>query len=134
LDNTRLYPGAVEVLARYRDFPLLMATNKPRLFTDRILQGLHIDAAFRKVVAGDETPALKPDPIHLERVMEGLDVRAAEVVMVGDSLNDIGAARAFGALSVGCTYGLTAPGVIRAAGPDLVIDTLGELMDLFPSR
>ncbi|MGD9546165.1 MAG: HAD family hydrolase [Candidatus Krumholzibacteriia bacterium] len=134
LDNTRLYPGVLDVLMHFRSFPLLLATNKPRLFTDQILQGLNIKDAFRNVVAGDETPAIKPDPGHLRQLTAGLGVPAAEIVVVGDSPNDINAAREFGAVSVGCMYGLTAPGLIRAAGPDLVIDGIGELVDLFPSR
>lgn len=134
LDNTRLYPGALDVLARYRHFPLHLATNKPRAFTDRLLAGLHLGGAFRRVVAGDEAPARKPDPDHLRSCLEGLDVDLASVVVVGDSPNDVLAAKALGALAVGCTYGLAAPGLVRAAGPDLVIDSLAELAELFPAQ
>lgn len=134
LDNTRLYPGVLEVLRRFAVFPLAVATNKPRAFTDAILTGLHIDGAFRRVVGGDDISARKPDPAHLAAALEGLDVAPARVVMVGDSPNDILAARAYGALAVGCTYGLVSPGRVRAAEPDLVIDTFAELGELFPAR
>ncbi len=134
LDNTRLYPGVLEVLMRFRAFPLLLATNKPRAFTDQVLEGLGIKGAFARIVAGDETAARKPDPEHLRLVLAGVEVQPAAVVVVGDSPNDILAAKALGAVSVGCTYGLTPPGKIRAAGPDLVIEAIGELADLFPSR
>jgi phosphoglycolate phosphatase len=134
LDDTRLYPGVLEVLRRFAVFPLMVATNKPRAFTDAILRGLHIDGAFWKVVAGDEAPARKPDPAHLAAALAGLDVAPPGVVMVGDSPNDIMAARAFGAVSVGCTYGLVAAGRVKAAGPDLLIDSFAELGGLFPAR
>ncbi len=134
LDNTRLYPGALDVLMRFRAFSLLLATNKPRLFTDQILVGLSIKDAFSCIVAGDETPARKPDPKHLQLVLAGITVQPADVVVVGDSPNDILAAQALGAVSVGCIYGLTAPGKIRAAAPDLMINAISELAELFPSR
>lgn len=134
LDHTRAYPGVLEVLRRFHRFPLFVATNKPRSFSDAILAGLHLDGAFRRVVGGDEAPARKPDPAHLAACLVGFDLDPARVVVVGDSPNDIHAARAFGAVSVGCTYGLVAPGIVRSAGPDLVIDAIGELADLFPSR
>ena len=134
LDNTVAYPGALETLARFRRFPLHLATNKPRKFTDAILAGLHLDGAFRKIVAGDEAPERKPDPSHLWACLEGLDIQAKDVVVVGDSPNDINAARSMGAVSVGCTFGLVAPGLVRSAEPDLVIDSLDELAGLFPSR
>ena len=134
LDNTTAYPGTLDLLMRFRRFPLHVATNKPRRFTDAILAGLHLDGAFRRIVAGDEAPRRKPDPSHLNACLEGLDVDPAAVAVIGDSPNDILAARALGAISVGCTYGLVPPGVVRSAHPDLVIDSIGELADLFPSR
>lgn len=134
LDATRLYPGVLDILMRYRAFPLLLATNKPREFTDQILTGLGIRDAFANIVAGDETPARKPDPEHLRRALQGVTVDPGQVVVVGDSPNDILAAKALGAVSVGCTYGLVAPGRIRGAKPDLLIDAIGELAALFPSR
>jgi len=134
LDNTTLYPGVLDILARYQRIPQHLATNKPRSFTDRILAGLHLAGAFRKVVCGDETPARKPDPVHLEVTLEGLDIAPSEVVVIGDSPNDILAAKAFGAVSVACTFGLVQPGLLKSADPDFTIGSMGELAGLFPSR
>lgn len=134
LDNTSLYPGALEILARFRRVPMFLATNKPRAFTDPILAGLHLAGAFAHIVCGDETPARKPDPEHLRLCLEGRNLAPEDVVVVGDSPNDVHAAQAFGAMSVGCTYGLVSPGIIRSAGPDFTIDSLADLADLFPSR
>ena len=134
LDHTRLYPGVLDTLMRFRNLPQHLATNKPRDFTDLILAGLHLEGAFRTVVAGDETPARKPDPKHLSLCLEGLQVDPASVVVVGDSPNDINAARALGAIAVGCTYGLVAPGIVKSAGPDLLLGEFPELSNFFPSR
>ena len=134
LDNTTLYPGVLEILARFQRIPQHLATNKPREFTDKVLSGLHLAGAFRKVVCGDETSARKPDPGHLKITLEGLDIAPSEVVVVGDSPNDILAAKAFGGVSVACTFGLVPPGLLKSAGPDFTIDSMGELAGLFPSR
>ena len=134
LDNTVLYPGVLDILARYRVVPVHLATNKPRVFTDLILKGLHIEAAFDKVVCGDEAPVRKPDPSHLRACLPEDMTDFAQVVVVGDSPNDVNAARALGAMSVGCLYGLGTPGLVRSAEPDFMIDEMGELSRLFPSR
>ena len=134
LDHTRLYPRVLETLLRFHRFPLHLATNKPRDFTDRILSGVHLEGAFRTIVAGDETPARKPDPAHLVKCLEGLSVDPAAVVVVGDSPNDILAAQSLGAVAVGCTYGLVAPGIVKSAGPDFLLDQFQDLAGLFPSR
>jgi phosphoglycolate phosphatase len=134
LDNTSLFPGVLDILARFQRIPMHLATNKPRSFTDTILDGLHLAGAFRKVVCGDEVPARKPDPVHLEACLDGLDVAPTEVVVVGDSPNDVNAARALGAVSVACTFGLVPPGLLKAARADFTINAMAELADLFPSR
>jgi phosphoglycolate phosphatase len=134
LDNTSLFPGVLDVLARFQRIPMHLATNKPRAFTDPVLAGLHLTGAFRKVICGDETPRRKPDPVHLEACLEGMDVAVQDVVVVGDSPNDVNAARALGAVSVACTFGLVPPGLLKASEPDFTIDSMAELAGLFPSR
>lgn len=134
LDHTRLYPGVRSVLARFADLPLHLATNKPRAFTDAILAGLGLEGVFRRIVGGDEAPARKPDPAHLAACLAGLDVAPGQVVVVGDSPNDILAARGLGAVAVGCVYGLGAPEQVRAAEPDHLIDAITDLVDLFGPR
>jgi phosphoglycolate phosphatase len=134
LDNTAPYPGVLATLAHFHRLPLMISTNKPRLFTDIILKGLHLDAAFRRVVTPDEVTHRKPDPSGLQACLAGLNVPAPEIVVVGDHPNDIEAARGIGAIAVGASYGLSTPGQIHAAKPDLIIDAFAELQDLFPSR
>lgn len=134
LDRTVPYPGVVEALERLGGTPLYLATNKPRAFTDAILRGLRLTGVFRRIVAGDEAPERKPDPSHLAACLDDPPPDPAGVVVVGDSPNDINAARALGAVSVGCTYGLVQPEVVRSARPDHLIDSIGELVDLFPAN
>jgi phosphoglycolate phosphatase len=131
LDHTVAYPGVLDLLLRLRRLPLMVATNKPRDFTERILAGLHLAPAFRRVVTPDDVPRPKPDPACFQACLAGLEVAAPEVVVVGDHPNDVAGARGIGAVAVGVTYGLTSPGRIRAAGPDLIIDRPGDLLALF---
>jgi phosphoglycolate phosphatase len=132
LDTTVPYSGAAGVLDALAAVPLLVATNKPRGFTDRILAGTGLAGRFARIVGGDEVAARKPDPGHLAAAVAGLELDPARVVMVGDSPNDVQAARAFGCVSVGCTYGLVPPEIVTAAGPDHVLDALAGLPGLFP--
>jgi len=131
LDRTVLYPGVRALLDRLRGTPLMIATNKPRRFTEQILRGFAIDTYFDRVVAGDDVTHLKPHPEALERCLDGFAVAPRDVVVVGDSPNDIEAARALGAVAVAATYGLTPPAVILAAGPDHSIANIAELAELF---
>lgn len=131
LDHTRPFEGVVELLDALQGAPLMVATNKPGGFSAAILAGLGLDRRFRVVVGGDQTPARKPDPAHLRACLAGLDVEPGTVVVVGDSPNDVLAARALGAVSVACTWGLVPAGELRSAGPDHLIDAPLDLASLF---
>ena len=134
LDHSRLYPGVLQTLRGFAGFPLMVATNKSRRFAEKVLAGLHIDGAFRRVVCGDDVARRKPDPEALALCLAGLDVDPGEVAMVGDGINDVLAARALGCTSVGCAFGLTARARLLAADPDLVLESFGELADHFVAR
>lgn len=122
LDRTRLYPGIAELVASLRGRRLFVATNKPRDFSLAILGGLGLDGVFERVVAGDDTPARKPDPAHLAACLTGTGLSASDVVVVGDSPNDVLAARAFGAASIGVTWGLVDRRALAEARPDVLVD------------
>ena len=131
LDHTQPFAGVPELLTALSGAPLMVATNKPGGFSVTILAGLGLAGFFRCVVGGDQAPARKPDPAHLRACLEGLDVAPREIVVVGDSPNDILAARALGAVSVGCTWGLVPEGELRAARPDHLIDAPLDLAALY---
>jgi phosphoglycolate phosphatase len=134
LDNTQPYPGVLATLAHFHRLPLFVATNKPRDFTMQILEGLHLDGAFGRIVAGDDVDVRKPAPDQLVMCLEGTGIDPQEAAMVGDHANDINAAKACGAVSVGATFGLSSVGEMKAAGPDLVIDDFTQLKDCFTAR
>ena len=76
--------------------PMAVVTNKPRLFTERLLAQLRIAGFFRAVVAGDDGLPKKPHGDMLVRACEQMGTTPASTLMLGDSDNDIQAARAAG--------------------------------------
>lgn len=123
LDHTRCYPDVEVMLDACGCCPLFVATNKSREFTRRILAALGLAGRFARVVAGDDVAARKPAPEHLAACLVGCEVPPARVAVVGDGTNDVHAARAFGAVAVAVTYGLTPRAALLAAAPDLVADS-----------
>ncbi len=130
LDHTRLYPRIDELLHVLGDRPLFVATNKPRDFSLAILAGLGIDGRFARVVGGDDAPARKPDPAHLAACLAGTGLAPDEVVVVGDSPNDVLAARAFGCPSIAVAWGLVPAANLAAAAPDALAADVPRLARL----
>jgi phosphoglycolate phosphatase len=61
-------------------------------------------------------------------------VAPEEALLIGDSANDVKAARAAGFRIVCVTYGYNHGQDIRASNPDALIDSLAELPDIFGPR
>lgn len=93
-----LYPGvrAGLDLLRAHAIPLGVVTNKPRHFTERLLDCLQIRPAFAAVVAGDDGLRRKPHGDMLLAACAQLTAPAEDTLMIGDSANDVDAARAAG--------------------------------------
>ena len=103
-----------------------ICTNKPQAPSETLLRTLGLDARFQTVVGGDVLPVRKPDPGHLNEVLGRLGVLATRTIMVGDSRNDLLAARAAGVACVLVSFGYTETPAADL-GADLVIDRLGDL-------
>ncbi|HWO10844.1 MAG TPA: HAD-IA family hydrolase [Polyangiaceae bacterium] len=122
IDHTRLVPGAAQVLEALSHLPRALCTNKPRVTTLALLEGLGIDGAFDAVVAAGDVPHHKPHPAPLERVGELLGVACARLVRVGDGPQDVACARAAGARSIGISEAIIVPlELLRRAGPDALV-------------
>jgi phosphoglycolate phosphatase len=79
-------------------------------------------------VGGDTLPAQKPDPLALYWIMRRAGVTAQDTLFVGDSRNDVLAARAAGVKVVAVSYGYNHGEPIAAQNPDLLVDSLDALI------
>lgn len=132
--DSRCYPGVDATLRRlhHRGYQLACVTNKPARFTRLLLEALGIEHYFRLVISGDTLSRRKPDPLPLRYAGEQFETTPSRMLMVGDSLTDVEAARAAGIDIVCVSYGYNQGRDIRRAQPDRVIDSLAELIDLLP--
>lgn len=130
--DSRPYPGVIEGLERLRaaDYPMGCVTNKPARFTLPLLEKLGLDKYFQITISGDTLAKKKPDPEPLLYAAGFFKVPPVESLMVGDSINDVQAARAAGFRVACVTYGYNHGLDIRDARPDTVIDSLDQLPEI----
>jgi phosphoglycolate phosphatase len=93
-----LFPEVEEGLVAMRasGLKLGVVTNKPRLFTERLLAHLQIEGFFDAVVAGDDGLARKPMGDMLVAASKKMGASIDQTLMLGDSENDVLAARSAG--------------------------------------
>ncbi len=128
---TRAYAGAVEALKCLSDegYALGICTNKPHGATCEILGALDLEGYFSAVLGGDSLDGVrKPDPRHLLAAVERLGAARETAVMVGDTENDVAAARGAGVPVIAVAFGY-ARVPAEDLGADAVIGHFDELPD-----
>lgn len=125
-----LYDDVKEGLHSLKEtgFRLAIITNKPAVFIQPILTGLGIEGLFEILIGGDTLTEKKPNPAPLNYALEQLNVSAEQCVMIGDSKNDILAAKAANIDSVGLTYGYNYGEDINQYQPQWCFDSFAEFI------
>ncbi|HEX4858048.1 MAG TPA: HAD-IA family hydrolase, partial [Usitatibacteraceae bacterium] len=89
-DTSVPFPGVLDGLAalKAKGLRLGCVTNKAEKFTLPLLDRCGLAAHFELVICGDTLAAKKPDPLPLTHAAERLAIAPAEMVLIGDSVND----------------------------------------------
>jgi phosphoglycolate phosphatase len=124
-----LYPGVREGLdwLHQHQYPLGCVTNKAARFTEPLLDYFKLRHYFQVVVSGDTLPTQKPSPEPLWYAARVCAADPQQSLMIGDSINDVLAARAAQFTVLCMTYGYNHGQDIRTAHPDAVLDSLADL-------
>ena len=123
------YDGVREGLAALQDrgFPMAVVTNKFHRFAVPLLAHLDLLPHFRVIVGGDTCERRKPDPMPLQWACSELGIEPARALMVGDSINDVQAARAASMPVVCVPYGYNEGRDARTLPCDAFVETLAGL-------
>lgn len=105
-------------------------TNKAEKFTLPLLQDTGLAGFFELILSGDLLPKKKPDPLPLLHACEQFGVKPAEMLLIGDSLNDVQAARAAGCHVFVVPYGYNRGRPVEELDADAIVPSLIEAAKL----
>ena len=130
--ETQLYENVLETLTelKNRGYRLAIITNKPEQFIQPIINGLALDNLFELMIGGDTVEQCKPHPLPLHYACQQLSVTVEQCVMIGDSKNDILAAKAAKMQSIALTYGYNYGEDISLHQPEIVLDHFADLLNV----
>jgi HAD superfamily hydrolase (TIGR01548 family) len=113
--------------------PLAIVTGRPRADAETFLARIGIKDLFSAVLCLEDGPG-KPDPATVELALEKVGTRRAW--MIGDTVNDIAAARAAGVLPLGVVppgeSSTDYPSLLIASGAGRVLANLSDLEEVLP--
>lgn len=127
--RSQLYPGVLDGLDRLTDegFMLACITNKHSRFTHTLLEKIGLAGYFQSIACGDTYLERKPHPMPLLKTAERFNIDPCNALMVGDSMNDVRAARAAGFGCVCVSYGYSGQYTTEELKADYVVESLAQL-------
>lgn len=130
--QTTVYPGIKILLGELESKSVQQAvlTNKFEQGAKQLLKALELSRYFDMVAGPDTFDSHKPDPRGLKSVLSYYGVSPSEAVMVGDSENDILAAKGAGVPAIGVCYGYRDLATLAALSPDYLLQSVAELSEV----
>lgn len=133
LYENKIYPGISEMLQAFmsKGMFLAVASSKPTVYVEKILEHFNIRRFFRVVVGSelDGTRVNKDEVVEeaLKQLFGDQPVDKSQVYMIGDRSYDIQGARRAGVESVGVTYGYGSMEELKEAKADYIVRSVEEL-------
>lgn len=109
---------------------LAIVTNKPTKHVQPVLKAFEIEHLFSEALGGQSLPMIKPHPAPLFYLCGKFGCYPNEILFIGDSKNDIIAAKSAGCTSVGLTYGYNYNIPISESEPDYVCEDFAEILKI----
>lgn len=130
-EKSKPFPGIVELLKKLKpDYYLGVATNKGMRTTTKVLEALALRPFFDLVVGPDLVEHGKPAPDMLLFAMNHFAVEPHQVLFIGDTDNDVLAAKAAKICSVAVTWGYADIEILKNLAPDYIFNTTAEICEL----
>jgi len=130
--EAKMFPGTKELISLLSKNCSLFIVSHNK--TKNVLEALEregIDSYFNEVYGADLLPELKPNP---EALMPPLkksgNYKGREWLMIGDMPTDIEAGKEAGFYTIGIASGISKKEALAEFHPDLLVDSLSELLDL----
>lgn len=132
IDESTLYDDIEETLANLKSRNILtsLLTTKGQEQAEKIINHFELGKYFDLVTGRRNGIAHKPSPEPLLLICNELNIKPEETMIVGDTELDIACGKNAGSKTCAVTYGYRTKKALKEQGPDLIIDSITELINL----
>ena len=130
--KSKPFDGMVDVLHGLAEqgVSLAVASNRSQPGLDKLVENFNLTGLFQYVVSTDDVERPKPEPEMLNVIFDKYGVAPEEVLMVGDTVNDI-----LSGVNAGCdtcwvTFGYGEAEKVKALNPTYTVNNSKELLSI----
>lgn len=129
--KTKTYNGVQETLKQLPQFKKAVLSNKLDKYTKQIISELNLESNFNIVLgANSSLYASKPSPEGINYILNKLQVKPENTLMIGDSTHDIHAGKNAKVNTCAVTYGYRNRNILEKESPDFIIDDISEIINI----
>lgn len=134
LFENQVYDGIPEALAELRrqGYRLFLATSKPRIFAEQILDHFALTGFFDTVHGSELDGSLTDKPSLVRHILATEGLRPDQTIIIGDRKYDILGGKTNGFRTGAVTYGYGTREELEAEMPDLLFDSPEQLVRFPP--
>ncbi len=103
--QTVFFEGMESTLKQLKDYKKVILTNKISRFTKKIHKHFQLDKYFLDFYCSDSFSEKKPSGLPIQKISEIHQVDISKIIMIGDTMTDVNAAKAAKVKSIYVTYG-----------------------------
>lgn len=131
--ENELYPDIDYLLQQLTNhgYTLYIATSKPQIFAEQILEYLHVDKYFTYIGGSDMDGKLQSKADVINDVLSKNGISAHQVWMIGDRKYDVEGAHAVQVPCVGVLYGFGNRKELQACACDVIVEDVNDLKNFF---
>lgn len=126
--TTKMFPEIPKTLRTLKQMnqKIGLCTISGKVASGQILDQFNIKKFFDAIFPRESVTAVKPNPDHLQAVLDALDLKPQETMFVGDSVKDVICANRLDVLAVGVTTGLSTMNQLMRSGANYIISAVNE--------
>ncbi len=126
-----VFPEIPKSLERIKDsgFRIYLATSKPRVFAEQILDHFKLIQFFDMVYGAELNGSLVDKGELIAHIIESESLDPERSLMVGDRVYDIAGGKENGIMTAAVSYGYGSMDEIISSKPDLIFDRFSDLSD-----
>lgn len=117
--RVEIYPDTISTLKKLKNFDKAVITNTPRSCTAQITKNFGLDSFFNFILTSDDVKRGKPSPEIVFKALERFNLKADDVILIGDTKSDIEAAEKADVRVIGMRI-----------DADYRVESLSEILDL----
>lgn len=128
LDHTEAYEGMHDLVKYLHESKVKLAvlSNNRGSLVRKIMAERELMEYFPIAFGEEDVPKTKPDPSGVEMILQCWGMEPSDVLFIGDSSSDYGAAKSSGCRDLGVCWGAHTRSELEPMGWEYLVDTVSE--------